>query len=77
MPKTKLTLSVDDAVIRKAKRFSVRNNTSISQLVTRFLASLEDAEGGAMPVVSSLTGILPSEVTREEYRAHLRQKHGA
>ena len=40
MPKTKLTLSVDEALIRKAKRFSAQHNTTVSQLVTRFLASL-------------------------------------
>jgi len=77
MPKTKLTLSVDDALIRKAKRFSARNKTTLSQLVTQFLASLEDSEGRAMPVVSRLTGVLQPDVSREEYRAHLRNKHSA
>ena len=77
MPKTKLTLSVDDALIRKAKRFSARNKTTLSQLVTQFLASLEDSEGRAMPVVARLTGVLRSDVSREEYRAYLRIKHSA
>jgi len=77
MPKTKLTLSVDDAVIRKAKRFSQRHNTTVSRLVTEFLASLEDSESRAMPLVSKLTGVLSPAVTREEYREHLRRKHTA
>lgn len=77
MPKTKLTLSVDDALIRKAKRFSARNKTTLSQLVTQFLASLEDSEGRAMPVVARLIGVLKPDVSRDEYRAHLRNKHSA
>ena len=37
MAKTKLTLSVDKALIVRAKRFSQRNDTTISELVSRFL----------------------------------------
>ncbi|MHB1193837.1 MAG: DUF6364 family protein [Longimicrobiales bacterium] len=77
MPKTKLTLSVDEALIRKAKRFSAQHNTTVSQLVARFLASLEDSQGRVMPVVSRLTGVLAPDVSREEYREHLRKKYTA
>ncbi len=42
MPKKKLTLSVDVTVIERAKQFSRRNQTSVSQLVTEFLGSLEE-----------------------------------
>ena len=37
MAKRKLTLSVDGAVIERAKHFSRRNQTTVSQLVTEFL----------------------------------------
>lgn len=74
MPKKKLTLSVDEAVIERAKRFSRRNRTSVSALVTGFLASLEDREGST-PIVSRLRGVLPSTATRDDYRAHLEAKH--
>ena len=75
MSKTKLTLSVDSAVIERARRFSQRNDTSISKLVSTFLASLEDEEGVSTPVVSRLRGALPSSVSREQYRTHLEAKH--
>jgi len=75
MPKTKLTLSVDPAVVERARRFSQRNDTSISQLVSAFLASLEDEEGVSTPVVTRLRGVLPSSVSREDYRTHLGAKH--
>ena len=75
MAKKKLTLSVDEAVVARAKRFSRRNQTTVSRLVTDFLASLE-TEAGSTPVATRLRGILPSEVSRGEYRAHLEAKHG-
>ena len=76
MAKRKLTLSVDEGVIRRAKRFCAEHQTTVSQLVTDFLASLEHEPGEATPVVSSLRGVLPSGASRDDYRAHLRDKHG-
>ncbi len=58
MSKRKLTLWVDEAVIERAKRFSRRNETSVSRLVTDFLASLEDEEAIATPLVRRLRGVL-------------------
>ncbi len=77
MAKKKLTLSVDEGVIRRAKQFSAEHDTTVSQLVTDFLASLEDERTGETPVVSSLRGALRAGSSREEYRKHLRRKHGA
>ena len=76
MPKKKLTLYVDAAVIGRAKRFSRRNDTSVSELVSDFLSSLEDESGNSTPIVTRLRGILPSSVSRNEYRDHLKAKHG-
>lgn len=74
----KLTLSVDEKIIERAHRYSQRNNTSISQLVSRFLAQL--AEPGPhrpySPTVRRLIGILPSDVSVDDYREHLEQKYG-
>jgi flagellar biosynthesis/type III secretory pathway ATPase len=75
VPKKKLTLSVDAAVIERAKRFSRRNATTVSKLVTEFLASLEDGDEPATPIVDRLRGILPQTASRDEYREHLEEKH--
>lgn len=75
MPKTKLTLSVDPTVVERAKRFSRRNQTTVSELVQEFLGSLEDSEEAATPVVSRLRGVLPPAVSRDDYREHLDEKH--
>lgn len=74
MSKKKLTLSVDEAVVQRAKRFSRRNRTSISELVTEFLISLED-RARSTPIVTRLRGILPPDASREEYRSHLEDKY--
>lgn len=75
MPKKKLTLSVDETVISRAKRFSRRHGTTVSALVTDFLADLEDGEEAAAPITTRLRGVLPSTTTRDEYRRHLDEKH--
>ncbi len=54
MAKTKLTLSVDKALIERAKQFSRRNDTTVSELVSRFLASLDDDRDIAAPITSRL-----------------------
>lgn len=76
MPKQKLTLSIDAAVVERAKRFSRRHETSISELVTGFLAALEDERTTPAPVVTRLRGVLPASVSRDEYRDHLEKKYG-
>lgn len=74
----KLTLSVDEKIIERAHRYSQRNNTSISQLVSRFLAHLAESgpHGPYSPTVRRLIGILPSDVSVDDYRDHLERKHG-
>lgn len=76
MPKTKLTLSVDPDVVARAKRFSERNETTVSRLVEEFLSSLEDSVDAAAPISNRLRGVLPHSVSRDEYRAHLEEKYG-
>ena len=76
MPKTKLTLSVDPTVVAHAKRFSRRHQTTVSELVEGFLASLDDGAAGGAPVSARLRGILPGDTSREDYRKHLEEKHG-
>ena len=76
MSRKKLTLSVDEAAIRKARRYSRRHHTSISELVSRFLHSLEEPEAASdAPIIDSLRGILPNDATLEEYREYLVEKY--
>ena len=76
MAKTKLTLSVEEATINRAKRFSERNQTTVSELVSRFLSSLGDHEEASTPITDRLVGVLPSDTSTEEHHDYLESKHG-
>ena len=73
---TKLTLSVDPAVVSRAKRFAKRQGVSVSSLVEAYLASVsEEARPSELPpLVASLRGILEKADT-EAYRKHLVGKY--
>lgn len=75
MPRKKLTLSVDEDAIETAKQYSKRHGTSISELVTRYLGSLEDEGRSATHIVSKLRGILPPDVSVDEYKQHIVDKY--
>ena len=74
--KKKLTLSVDEQVIERARRYSVRHKTSISQLVTTYLSQLDSpSDEDFSPLVRRLRGILPRDVELEDYHRYLEKKY--
>jgi len=74
--KKKLTLSVDEDVIEKARRYSDAHGTSISRLVTTYLDQLDaPSDEPRSPWVERLSGILPSDVSVEDYRRRLQRKY--
>jgi hypothetical protein len=75
MALTKLTLSVDEELIRKAREYTRRYDTSISQLVSGFLERLPDPDQEFSPTVRRLYGILPPDADIEDYRRHLEEKY--
>jgi len=81
MALTKLTLTVDEDVVRKAREYTAQHNTSISRLVNRFLEGLaesnEPAETNEYPaVLQRLIGILPETADESEYDQFLEEKYG-
>ena len=74
--KKKLTLSVDQEVIERARRYSTRHKTSISRLVSTYLSQLDlPADQEFSPLVQRLRGVLPPHVSIEEYHQYLEEKH--
>ena len=76
---TKLTLRLDERLIRNAKRHSRRTGKSVSQLVADFFTLIdadEEMPGSDLtPRVRALIGSLRGAgVTEEEYRRHLVEK---
>jgi hypothetical protein len=81
---TKLTLRLDEDLIRRAKRFSGASGKSLSKLVADYFALIvttRDAEDGTLPPkVRSLLGALApspgaSAVNERDYRRHQEEKH--
>lgn len=58
MPSKKLTLRIDEDVIRRAKEFSKQHDVSLSYLVGRYLDTLTDSEYTLLPTVKRLKGVL-------------------
>jgi len=77
---TKLTLRLDERLIRNAKRHSAKSGKSVSKLVADYFALIdtdEDIPGANItPRVRSLIGSLKgATVTEEDYRRHLEDKN--
>jgi hypothetical protein len=77
---SKLTLSVDNTVVRRAKRYAARRGTSVSQLVERYLdlvsrpAATEKAE--LTPLLKGVRAELKGvRVDVDDYRRYLERKY--
>lgn len=78
---TRLTLRLDEDLIRNARRHSAASGKSLSRLVADFftvLGSAEEIPGTEItPRVRSLIGSLRRDsATEADYRRHLEEKHG-
>ena len=74
---TKLTLSVDERVIARAKRYARAHGTSVSRLVERLLDSTVEARElatGTTPVLTRLRGSLKGG-SLADYHRHLEHKY--
>jgi hypothetical protein len=83
---TKLTLKLDRAVIRRAKTYARKRNSSLSSLVEVYFRSLTglertpDGKGdGHTPIVAELAGLLELPAagweTKDEYAEYLTRKY--
>jgi hypothetical protein len=72
----KLTLSVDEKVVRGAKRYAAAQKTSVSQLVQRYLALLSEPDDAASepPVLKLLRGSARGG-SAEAHHRHLARKY--
>lgn len=74
---SKLTLSVDPEVVRRAKRYAERRGISVSALVETFLdivARAPSSDADTPPVLARLRGVL-RDADVDAHRAHLTRKH--
>lgn len=75
---TKLTLSVDESVVARAKRYAASHGTSVSRLVERYLDLLSrpPAAKESTPILSRLRGVLRGAAAdKQKYRRYLEAKY--
>lgn len=76
---TKLTLRLDDRLVRAAKQHARQAGCSVSQMVSDYFAVIASAESQSLtlaPKVSQLMGALEGAGAEElDYRAHLERKY--
>ena len=73
----KLTLSVDNRVVSRAKRYAQRRGVSVSKMVEAYLAAVAEPGApamGAAPILRSVRGVL-KHADIDEYRKHLAAKY--
>ena len=75
----KLTLRIDERLIKKAKTYAKRRGKSVSALVSDYFSMLEtegDRKEKLPPKVASLRGILKGkDVSIEDYKKYLEEKY--
>jgi hypothetical protein len=73
----KLTLSVDEAVIGRAKRYAKKQGVSVSKMVEAYLSAVADPPTRVTadtPVLRSVRGIL-KKADVKDYKRHLANKY--
>lgn len=77
----KLTLSLDEAIIEKAKTYAKANNISLSKLIESYLATLtkrKKNEVNITPLVESLSGVITLDEDfdiKDSYSEYLIEKY--
>ncbi|MCU0417652.1 MAG: DUF6364 family protein [Cytophagaceae bacterium] len=72
----KLTLKLDEDVIRKAKQFALNHDTSLSKLIENYLNKLTNDlqnEEHVTPIVKELTGIIEESSIQSYLQARLQR----
>jgi len=77
---TKLTLRMDEAMIRKAKRIARKRGTSVSRIFSNYISEVDDDQEleDLGEITSSMIGALRGveiKDAREEYHNHLEKKY--
>ena len=75
---TKLTLRMDEVLVREAKTQAARRGKSVSQMFGEFVAALGSSKPSSRfpPVTNSLLGVMKGHrISEKDYRRHLREKY--
>ena len=72
---TKLTLTIEEAVVAKAKRYAQQKNRSVSRIVEEYLNSISDSTTkinpdflGPAPITDRIAGMFSEEYSGQDYK---------
>jgi hypothetical protein len=75
----KLTLRVEQSLIKRAKLYAKKHGKSVSQIVSDYFSLLNqnaELKKSLPPLTRSLRGVLKgSEVSEDDYKKHLEDKY--
>lgn len=77
---TKLTLRVDDNLIKSAKEYSAQTGKSVSKIVSDLFVIIKNEKleksSSITPTVESLKGVMKeSKFSEDDYKRHLENKY--
>lgn len=79
---TKLTLRLEDNLIKNAKKFAKGKDSSLSKIVSNYFRSIlisQKEENIESPVLSEITGVLSSKADSKKlfknYKKHIEEKY--
>lgn len=77
MQETKLTVRVPRDLLENVKRYAALHNTTLTDLIKAYLRHIPDQSTlNDAPIVRRLSGILPPEMSIQDYKKHLEDKYG-
>ncbi|HVT61743.1 MAG TPA: DUF6364 family protein [Thermoanaerobaculia bacterium] len=72
----KLTVRLPKRDIEFAKQYAQAHRITVTELIDRYLRSLQTGTGSIHPEVEKISGLIPAEVdARTEYLDHTLRKH--
>lgn len=76
---TKLTLRMDEELVKKAKAEARRRGKSVSRMTAEFIESLDRRyapKADLPPITSSLLGVIKGRrLSKRDYKRYLKDKH--
>jgi len=76
--KTKLTLTIEEEIVKKAKIISKKKKSSLSKIIENFLKNFIENEQNIKitPNVLKLKGILKDKnISEKDYKKHIEEKY--
>jgi hypothetical protein len=76
METVKLTVRLPKGDLEFAKRYAQAHRITVTELLDRYLRSLQAGTGSIHSEVERISGVIPPDVdARDEHREHLLRKH--